>query len=72
MGKRWSIVAAMACLLLLGSIIAVALEKFESPEGKVVEVKSQEELASLASGLNLSCNNTIYIIVPTSSMLDRG
>jgi hypothetical protein len=37
-------------LLLIGSIHAQASEEFESLGGKVVEVKSQEELASLADG----------------------
>jgi len=57
----------MACLLISSSIIALASEEFESPGGKVVEVKSQEELASLAGGLNWSDNNTIYVMVPTLS-----
>lgn len=36
-------------------------------EGKVVEVTSQKELASLAGGLDWSGNNTIYVMVPTLS-----
>gem|GEM_PF-1336565 len=67
MRKRELVVAVMACLLLLGSIIAVAFEEFESSEGKVVEVKSQEKLVSLASGLNFGSNNTIYVMASTSS-----
>jgi hypothetical protein len=52
---------AVVCLLLIGGsiIYALASEEFESPGGKVVEVKSQEELAALAGGLNWSGNNTI-------------
>jgi hypothetical protein len=43
------------------------MTQFESPVGKVVEVKSQEELASLVAGLNWSGNNTIYVMMPTIS-----
>lgn len=58
----------VVCLLLfIGSIHALASEEFESPGGKVVEVKSHGELASLAGGLNWSGNNTIYVMVPTLS-----
>jgi hypothetical protein len=54
-------------LLLIGSIPALASEEFESLGGKVVEVKSQEELASLAGVFNWNGNNTIYVMVPTLS-----
>lgn len=59
--------AAMVTYLLIFSITVMAFGESESPGGKVVEVKSQEELASLAGGLNWSDNNTIYIMVPTLS-----
>lgn len=30
----------VSCLLILGSIIALASMEFESPDGKVIEIKS--------------------------------
>ena len=56
-----------ACVLLLCSTHALVSEEFESPDGMVVGVKSQEELASLVAGLNWSNNNTIYVMVPALS-----
>lgn len=55
-----------ACLVLMGCIHAWAFEEFESPDGKVVEIKSQEELTSLMNETDIN-NNTVYILVPTSS-----
>jgi hypothetical protein len=59
--------AAMVTYLLIFSITVMAFGESESPGGKVVEVKSQKGLASLAGELNWSDNNTIYVMVPTSS-----
>jgi hypothetical protein len=44
----------------------MAFEVLDSPGGKVIEIKSQEELASLAGGLDWSNNITVYIMLPAS------
>lgn len=64
-----SYMAMVAWLLFLGSIHAMAFEEFDSPEGKIVQIKSQEYLVLLMSELNLSDNDSIFIVVPTSSAL---
>jgi hypothetical protein len=65
--EKYKRMVVMCLLLFIGSIPALTSEEFESPGGKFVEVKSQEELASLAGELNWSSNNTIYVMVPTLS-----
>lgn len=43
---RLSYLVLAACLLFVGSIHALAREELETPEGKVIGITSQEELAS--------------------------
>jgi hypothetical protein len=43
---------------------AMAFEAFESPEGKIVEIKSQEELMQVVRELNLSDNSSVYLRIP--------
>jgi hypothetical protein len=53
-----------ACLVFMGCIHAWTFETFDSLEGKVIEIKHQEEFASLMSGIDWSNNSTIYVMLP--------
>jgi hypothetical protein len=46
----------------------MAFEVLESPEGEVIEIKPQEELASTASRPDWCNNSTVYIMLPASSI----
>ena len=59
--------AAMLAYLLIFSITTMASGGFGLSGGKVMEVKSQEELSPLASKLDWSNNNTTHVMVPTLS-----
>jgi hypothetical protein len=67
-----AIVAGLLCLLIVGGIQhALAFEVLDSPGGKVVEVKSQEELAQVMKALNLSYGSPIYLVVPANVSLGQ-
>jgi hypothetical protein len=74
MGIRELIVAIAVGTLLLttpsGICASLGFEVLENPEGKVIEIKSQEDLASLANMINWGNNTTVYILVPASSLQD--
>jgi hypothetical protein len=51
------------CLLSIGSNHALALEVFESPEGEVIEIKSQDELAEALTDINLTESGPAYLLI---------
>ena len=57
------------CVLLLSIVSVMALEEFSSPEGTFMKIESQEELFNVVSGLNLSDNSSVYLMIPESSAL---
>lgn len=51
------------CLGVLTCIPAVAFIVHEIPEGKVIEIQSQEELAENLNGINLSDSTPVYLLI---------
>jgi hypothetical protein len=46
---------------------ALAFKVLESPEGEVIEINSQEELAQVMKAFNLSYDSPIYLMIPTNA-----
>ncbi len=62
---------SVACLLLLFSIqhvLACGEPDISEEKIKVIETRSSEELASLASRLDWGNNSTVYLILPAASI----
>ena len=61
-----SFILTVACLLLL-SIIATAYDdNIGAPEGTVVEIHSQGELAEMLKNISLNETNVAYLLIPVS------
>ena len=57
----------VTCLVLFSSTHAMASDDGGEPKYTIVEIKSSEELVFLLSETNLSNNNTVYLLIPTST-----
>jgi hypothetical protein len=62
MGKSELIIAIAVCLLLSGGAPALALEEHEGAEGKVVEIKSQEDVDELMKSIDFNGDSTYLLI----------
>ena len=62
MGKSELIIAIAVCLLLSGGSLALALEEHEGAEGRVVEIKSQEDVDELMESVDFN-GDSMYLLI---------
>jgi ribosomal protein L32 len=61
---RLLVLAGLACLMMSVITQAMALKEYESPKGKVLEIKTQEQLAEVLEAINLTESGPVYLLMP--------